>query len=199
MAAWILYLIEQGSYWGIAFLMFIENVFPPIPSELIMGLGGMAVARGSMDFWPLLIVGTVGSTVGNYVWFLAGDKLGYHRLKPLVDRWGRWLTMDWDDVEKASHFFQKHGQWIVFVLRLSPFLRTIVSLPAGMAHMKHRTFLTFTFAGTALWNAALIKGGHWLSIYLDEAQGWLNWGIAATVALAVGIYVWRIATWKPRR
>src|SRR3954462_13431300 len=124
MAEWILHLIEQGGYWGIAFLMFVENVFPPIPSEVIMGLGGIAVARGSMEFWPLLLVGTVGSTLGNYVWFLLGDRLGYalgtyvwfragaglgyERLEPLVHRWGRWLTCEWDDVEKASHFFQRH-------------------------------------------------------------------------------------------
>ena len=62
MTEWILRLIEQGGYWGIAFLMFIENVFPPIPSEVIMGLGGIAVARGAMEFWPLLLVGTIGST-----------------------------------------------------------------------------------------------------------------------------------------
>lgn len=88
MNAFIIHIIERGGYLGIAFLMLIENVFPPIPSELIMGLGGVAVARGTMEFWPLLIAGTIGSTLGNYVWFLAGDKWGYQRLRPLTDRWG---------------------------------------------------------------------------------------------------------------
>ena len=86
MTNWIIHLIEQGGYWGIAFLMFIENVFPPIPSELIMGAGGIALARGTMTFWPLLIAGTIGSTLGNYIWFLIGDQLGYHRLEPFVRR-----------------------------------------------------------------------------------------------------------------
>ena len=76
----ILRLIEQGGYLGIFVLMVIENVFPPIPSEVIMGYGGVAVARGTMEFWPLLLVGTVGSTLGNYAWFVAGDRLGYRRL-----------------------------------------------------------------------------------------------------------------------
>ena len=138
-------LIEQGGYWGIGFLMAIENVFPPIPSELIMGLGGIAVARGSMSFWPLLAVGTIGSTLGNYVWFLIGDRLGYERLRPFVRRWGRWLTMEWRDVERAAAFFRRRGQWIVFALRFSPFLRTMISLPAGLTHMKHWKFLAFTF------------------------------------------------------
>lgn len=198
MAEWILRLIEQGGYWGIVFLMAIENVFPPIPSEVIMGLGGIAVARGSMEFWPLLIAGTIGSTAGNYLWFLAGDKWGYERLKPFVDRWGRWLTMEWEDIEGASRFFRRHGQWIVFALRFSPFLRTVISLPAGLAHMKHWKFLVFTAAGAAIWNAALIMGGRWLSRYLEEAQDWLNWIVIGTIALALLAYLWRVVTWKPR-
>ena len=97
----ILRLIEQGGYWGIALLMFLENVFPPIPSEVIMGLGGVGVARGTFSFWPLLLVGTFGSTLGNYVWFLVGDRLSYRRLEPIVTRWGRWLTVEWDEIGRA--------------------------------------------------------------------------------------------------
>ena len=160
---WIVRLIEQGGYWGIFALMVLENVFPPIPSELIMGVGGIAVARGSMAFWPLLLVGTVGSTLGNYVWFLVGDRFGYARLRPFVARWGRWLTMDWRDVENASAFFRRHGQWVVFAMRFSPFLRTMISLPAGLSHMKHWRFLAFTFAGAAVWNTLLIHGGRMLA------------------------------------
>ena len=198
MAEWILRLIEHGGYWGIVFLMAIENVFPPIPSEVIMGLGGIAVARGTMAFWPLLIVGTIGSTAGNYVWFLAGDRLGYERLRPIVDRWGRWLTLEWEDVESATRFFRRHGQWIVFALRFSPFLRTMISLPAGLAHMRHWKFLAFTAAGAAVWNAGLIVGGRWLSRYLSEAEHWLDWIVIATFALVLAAYAWRVATWKPR-
>ncbi len=198
MTEWILNLIEQGGYWGIALLMVIENVFPPIPSELIMGLGGIAIARGTMEFWPLLLAGTAGSTLGNYVWFLVGDRFGYWRLRPIVERWGRWLTLEWDDIERAGRFFRRHGQWIVFVMRFSPFLRTMISLPAGLSNMNHGRFLAFTFAGAAVWNTALIKGGHWLSDYFAEAQGWLNGLIAATILLALAAYLWRVARWKPR-
>lgn len=199
MTEWILRLIEQGGYWGIALLMFLENVFPPIPSELIMGVGGMAVARGTMAFWPLLLAGSVGSTLGNYIWFLVGDRWGYRRLQPLIERWGRWLTVEWEDVERAGRFFRKHGQWLVFALRFSPFLRTMISLPAGLAHMKHGKFLAFTFAGTMVWNVLLIKGGHWLARYMAEAQHWLNWGIGITIVVTLAAYIWRVATWKPRR
>src|SRR5690606_838602 len=113
----IIEFIARGGYIGIALLMALENVFPPIPSEVIMGIGGMLVARGEMEFWPLMLAGTVGSTAGNYFWFWLGDKWGYERMKPFVDRWGRWLTVDWEHVERGSEFFRRHGQWVVLVLR----------------------------------------------------------------------------------
>ena len=194
----ILHIIERGGYLGIAFLMVIENVFPPIPSEVIMGLGGVAVARGTMAFWPLLLAGTAGSTLGNYVWYIAGHKLGYERLQPLADRWGRWLTIEWEDIEKASKFMQRHGEWVIFFLRFSPFLRTMISLPAGLAHMSQWKFLSFTFAGAAIWNALLIAGGKWLGKYFEESQQWLDWIVIVGVALGVIGYIYRVITWKPR-
>ena len=194
----IIRLIEQGGYWGIFALMIIENVFPPIPSEVIMGLGGVAVARGTMSFWPLLAVGTLGSTLGNYVWFLAGDKWGYRRLQPFVDRWGRWLTLEWHDIERATAFFQRHGQWIVFALRFSPFLRTIISLPAGLTHMSHWRFLAFTFAGAAVWNAALIKGGQFLARFMESSTLVVDLIVFGCMGLALAGYLYRVLTWKPR-
>lgn len=194
----IVRLIEQGGYWGIFALMVIENVFPPIPSEVIMGLGGVAVARGTMSFWPLLLVGTAGSTLGNYVWFLIGERLGYRRLQPLVDRWGRWLTLEWEDVEKATRFFRRHGQWIVFALRFSPFLRTLISLPAGLTHMSRMRFLAFTFAGAAVWNAALIKGGQYLARFLEGSSLVFDLVVLGGLGLGVMAYLYRVLTWKPR-
>ncbi len=198
MNEFIIHVIEQGGYLGIAFLMVIENVFPPIPSELIMGLGGVAVERGTMQFWPLLAAGTFGSTLGNYFWFLAGDKWGYQRLAPLIDRWGRWLTVEWEDIEKATQFFRRHGQWVVFFLRFSPVLRTMISLPAGLAHMKHSTFLIYTFAGAAVWNVVLIMGGSLLAHYLKDSMHLLDWIVIGGLALGFAGYLWRVVTWKPR-
>jgi membrane protein DedA with SNARE-associated domain len=198
MEDWILDVVEQGGYFGIFVLMVLENVFPPIPSELIMGLGGIAVGRGQLDFWPLLAVGTLGATIGNYAWFLAGDRLGYQRLQPLVDRWGRWLTLEWQDIERARTFFNRHGHWVVFFLRFSPMLRTVVSLPAGLAHMPRVKFLAFTFAGTAVWNAALIAGGSWLAQASAGMQGMIGWIVLGTTGLALAAYLWRVITWRPR-
>ncbi|MBO9498393.1 MAG: DedA family protein [Novosphingobium sp.] len=198
MNQFILPTIEQGGYLGIFLLMVIENVFPPIPSELIMGLGGVAVAKGRMEFWPLMVAGTLGSTLGNYLWFLVGHRFGYERLQPIADRWGRWLTFDAHDIERASHFFRRHGQWVVFALRFSPFLRTMISLPAGLAHMKQWKFLGFTFAGAGVWNVLLVTGGRWLGRYFDESQALLDWIVGGGLAFGVAVYLWRVARWKGR-
>ena len=189
--------IAAGGYLGILLLMAIENIFPPIPSEVIMGIGGVLVARGQMEFWPLLAAGTVGSTAGNYVWFWIGDKWSYRRLRPFIDRWGRWLTLDWEHIEDASRFFRSHGQWVVLVLRCSPFMRTMISLPAGLSHMNVWRFLVFTFVGSAAWNVLLILAGRWLAGWLEESNV-LGWAVIGLIVLAVAAYVWRLMTWQPR-
>ena len=190
--------IALGGYFGIFILMVLENVIPPVPSEVIMGIGGVVVDRGEMAFWPLLLIGTTGTVVGNYFWNWLGDSYGYERLKPLVDRWGRWLTVDWEHIAKAQVFFTRHGHWVVFFVRFSPFLRTIISLPAGLTHMPKWKFLSFTFAGSLVWNAALIGGGAWLGGYLRESQHILGWIIVGLTIAAVAGYLWRFFTWKPR-
>ncbi|MFN4134937.1 MAG: DedA family protein [Novosphingobium meiothermophilum] len=195
---WIVWLIEGGGYWGIAFLMVIENVFPPIPSEVIMGLGGIAVARGRMEFWPLMAAATVGSTLGNYCWYLVGRGLGYERLRPLVDRFGRWLTMDWQDVEAIVRFFRRHGQWVVFAVRFAPFMRTMISLPAGLTRMGHVRFVMFTFAGAAIWNAVLAGAGYYLGRNFSELERFTGPVATATLAVVLAGYVWRVVRWKPK-
>ncbi|AKH41571.1 membrane protein DedA with SNARE-associated domain [Altererythrobacter atlanticus] len=190
--------IAQGGYIGILLLMALENIIPPIPSEVIMGIGGVLVARGEMSFWPLMLAGTVGSTAGNYAWYWVGDKWGYQRLGRIVDRHGRWLTVDFEHIEKAANFFQKHGQWVVFALRFSPFLRTIVSLPAGLAHMPVWRFLLFTFAGSAIWNAILVEGGRRLAPLIEKYESWASWSVIGLIALMLVWYIWRVITWTPR-
>lgn len=198
MHEFIIEAIARGGYLGIFVLMALENIFPPVPSEVIMGVGGLLIARGEMTFWPLLIAGTLGTVAGNYAWYWIGDKWGYERTRPFIDRWGRWLTIDWEHMEAATRFFQRHGQWVVFFLRFSPFLRTMISLPAGLAHMPVGRFLLFTAAGSAIWNVLLILGGKALAAWLADYEGMMGWIIAGLVVMAVGAYIWRVATWKPR-
>ncbi len=190
--------IAAGGYLGIFALMVLENLFPPIPSEVIMGLGGVLVARGEMHFWPLFIAGTLGTTLGNYAWYWIGDRWGYRRLKPFVDRHGRWLTLHFSDIENAARFFRRHGQWVVFALRFSPLLRTVISLPAGLAHMKLWRFALFTTAGAGVWNALLIEGGRRLAPYLQRYDYIASWVIGLLLGAGALFYLYRVTTWKPR-
>ncbi|QJQ32417.1 DedA family protein [Sphingomonas lacunae] len=199
MTQWILDTIAAGGYWGIFFLMTVENIFPPIPSELIMGMGGINVASGQMSFIPLLVAGSLGSTLGNYIWYMAGRKMGYERLRPFIDRWGRWLTLDWHDVEDMIAFFQRHGHWIVFVLRFSPLLRTMISLPAGLARMNRVRFLVYTLAGTTIWNILLIGAGIFLGTrFQEEVDKFVGPLAILTIVAVVGAYAWRVIRWRPR-
>lgn len=194
----ILDLIAWGGYFGIFLLMALENIVPPIPSEVIMGLGGMSVARGDMAIVPLVLWGTAGTTIGNYFWYFIGRNIGYARFRPFVERHQRWLTMDWRDVERLHAFFVKHGQWVVFVFRFMPTFRTIISLPAGMVKMPLWKFLVWTFAGSAIWNSILAWAGLFFGsrfAVLDRYVGPVAVGLTVCIVLA---YLWRVTTWRPR-
>lgn len=195
MTDWILNLIAQGGYLGIVFLMALENIFPPIPSEVIMGLGGMAVARGDFDLWLLLLAGTVGSVAGNWVWFEVGRHIGVARLEPFVRHWGRWLTLSWSDVQRVVEVFNRWGGPIVFLARFSPFFRTIISLPAGMARMGQVRFFFYTAFGSLIWNAVLVWAGYALGTHYSDLSHYTG-----PVAIAVGVvvlvvYLYRVVTW----
>ncbi len=196
MANWIIQTILSGGYFGILLLIFVETIVPVIPSEVIMLSAGIAVARGSMSFWPLVLASGIGATMGNLFWFTLGNRLGYERLQPLVRRYGRWLTMEWSDVERGTRFLRRHGHWVVCVLRVSPVMRTLISLPAGLVHMRRGVFLVFTFIGTATWNGLWIAGGHWLAPHIAEWHQQIAWLAGGVIALLIALYVWRITHWK---
>lgn len=198
MSEFVLNIVARGGYIGIAFLMALENVIPPIPSELIMGLGGIAVARGTMAFVPLVIVGTLGTTIGNLFWYWVGRRFGYQRLRPFIDRWGRWLTLEWRDVEWLHDFFLRHGGGLVFVFRFLPTFRTLISLPAGAVGMPFWRFVLWTFAGSAIWNAMLAAAGLYLGSRFGELDRFIGPVAIGVVLLMVAGYVWRVVTWRPR-
>lgn len=194
----ILRIVARGGYFGIFLLMVAENVVPPIPSEVIMGFGGMGVSRGDFRFWPLLAAGTAGTVVGNWFWYEVGRRYGYQALRPFVERHGRWLTMEWADVERLGRFFHERGQWAVFVCRCLPWGRTMVSLPAGMARMPPWRFVVWTAAGSAIWNALLIGAGVLLDARFRELDRYVGPAGAALFVGVLGWYLYRVATWRPR-
>jgi membrane protein DedA with SNARE-associated domain len=190
--------LVHWGYWGVFLLMMLENLIPPIPSEAIMSIGGIAVAKGQMNFALLVLAGTGGTVVGNLFWWEIGRRLGYERLKPIFDKWGRWLTMDWEDVERLRAYFDRWGGPTVLVFRFMPVGRTLISIPAGLMHMPFWRFVGYTAAGSAVWNVFLVGVGYALGAGLSDVERWVNPAVIAIAAGIVLLYMWRVLTWKSR-
>lgn len=196
MTGLLLELLNKGGYIGIFLLMAAENVFPPIPSEVIMGGAGVLVAKGQMHFGTVWIVATAGTVAGNLFWYWIGLRWSEKRLKRIIDRWGRWLTFEWDGFLRARDIFRKYGDGIVFAVRFSPVLRTIVSLPAGLAHMKLWRFCLFTALGSAIWNGILLVGGRALAPLVERFEAVAGWSVLALVIAGIAFYIYRVVTWR---
>jgi membrane protein DedA with SNARE-associated domain len=179
--------------------MILENVIPPVPSEAIMSMGGIAVAKGEMNFAALIAVGTAGTLLGNLMWWEIGRRLGYRRLKPLIDRWGRWLTMDWHEVERLKSYFDKWGGPTVMIFRFMPIGRTLISIPAGLMHMPFWRFVGYTTAGSVIWNLILVGVGYGLGKGVEDIEHWVAPVVTTIVVSIVLLYLWRVFTWRPRR
>jgi membrane protein DedA with SNARE-associated domain len=190
-------LVDAWGYLGVAIAMFLENVFPPIPSEVIMGLTGMAVADGRLTFAGAVASGTAGAVLGNWVWYWIGRVVGYERFRPLIDRWGRWLTLDWAEVEKIVDLFKRFDSAIVFWARFLPQVRTMISLPAGMLIMSQLRFVVWTLLGTGVWNSVLIGAGYILRNEFSQFDEYYGWVAVVMIAGVVGLYLYRVVTWKP--
>ena len=195
---WITGIIDAIGSFGVGLLMFIENVFPPIPSELIMPLAGFNAATGAQNLWLVILFGSLGSIAGALLWYWIGAKIGMKRLRHLADRHGRWLTITPDELDRANGWFQRHGGAAVFIGRLIPTVRTFISVPAGVAKMPMGRFLAYTTLGTVIWTALLAFAGYALQSQYDLVAEWLNPVSTAVVAALVTVYVYRVATYKRR-
>lgn len=184
------------GYFGIGLLMFAENLFPPIPSELIMPLAGYvsALPNGKLQLLPAIGAGIVGTILGALPWYYAGKTLGNKRLQQLADRYGRWMGISGADIDKSSTWFQKHGNKAVFFGRLVPGIRTLISIPAGLSHMPFLPFLIFSTLGTAIWVSFLTLAGFFLGQnyeLVDEYVGALSKPILAILVVSFLIWVIR--------
>ena len=194
---WIIRLVDQGGYWGVALLMFLETVFPPVPSEVIMTVAGVSASRGTMNLAGVIGAGTAGAMLGNYLWFWLAIKFGSDRLHRFADLHGRWLTLNWKEIERGQELFQKHGSVIVLIARMLPTLRSLISIPAGIFGMSHRRFLVFSAIGTAGWSAALAGAGYALGSQFADVEKILGPLSTAIILLIIFGYFWRLVRWKP--
>jgi len=194
MSDWVVRLIEQSGYLGIGFLMFLETIFPPIPSEVIMPVAGVAAGQGKLSYTLVVLSGTSGAMLGNIVWYLAARALGLDRLHPFIDKWGRWLTITWQEVLRADRWFRGHGLTFVFLGRLIPTVRSLVSVPAGLLHMQFRRFLIASILGTGAWTALLTLAGFKLGENYGRVDDVLGPISTSIVVLLVIAYFWRVWT-----
>lgn len=196
---WIVALVGQTGYFGVAVLMFAENVFPPIPSELIMPLAGFSAARGEFSLLAVIFAGSVGSLAGAVVWYYVGRLLGTARLKRWAGRYGRWLTLSPDEVDQVNAWFRRHGSVAVVIGRLVPGARTLISVPAGIADMPFGTFLLYSAVGTGLWTTVLAVTGFLLESQYGRVSGYVNPVSNVIVGLLAVGYVYRVVTFGRRK
>lgn len=194
---WITGIIAAGGYLGIAFLMLAENVFPPIPSELVMPLAGFVAGSGELNLIGVVVAGSAGSLAGAAFWYWVGRRLGIARLQRLAARHGRWLTVTPEEIGRASDWFDRHGAAAVLLGRMVPAVRTFVSVPAGIARMPAWRFCAYSAVGTAAWSSLLAVAGALLGRNYELVSAWLDPVSTVIVVALVGIYLWRVATWRP--
>ena len=191
--------MDTLGVWGVAALMLLENVFPPIPSEVVMPLAGFSAAQGDMALWAAIAAGSLGSLAGAVAWYYAGKWIGLERVKGFAEGRGRWLGFRAKEVDRGMDVFVRHGRLTVLVGRLVPGVRTFISLPAGICGMRLDAFLLFTGVGTVAWTAALAWAGYALGDNWDRVEGY----VAPVGYVVLGLFVlylgWRIVRHQRRK
>ena len=187
-AEWVTGIIEALGYPGLTVLVALENVFPPIPSEVILPLAGFLTGQGRFSFALVLVATTLGSLLGALVLYGIGAAAGQRRVRRLVERYGHWALLTPDDLARAEQWFDRYGRLAVLTGRLVPIVRSLVSIPAGYRRMPLGQFLLLTGAGSMLWNGTLVAlgwvlGENWHSI--ERYVGWLQYLVLAAVAVLV--------------
>lgn len=191
LAAWIVATVQTGGYVGVAVWTLLENVFPPIPSEAILPVAGFLVSSGDLSFVWVVVAATVGSVLGALLFYGLGTWLGDERLRAFVCRYGRWLALDESDLDQAEEWFDRHGGKAVFLGRLVPSLRSLISIPAGVARMPLGRFVLYTTAGSGVWNVALVGAGVVLGDQWERVKPFLSaFGWGSLIVVLAGLVWW---------
>lgn len=181
---WIVSIMEAFGAPSVGVAVFLENVFPPIPSEVILPLAGFSSTQGALNVWAALLFSVLGSVLGAYLLYGLGRVIGAERLRQIADR--MWL-MKVSDVDKSLLWFHRYGTWSVFFGRLIPGVRSLISIPAGVAKMNLAVFGLLTTVGSLIWNSILIWAGVLLGERWEVVSTWF--GQYANVAYAVIVLV----------
>lgn len=192
--------LEDAGYLGVFVLMAAENIFPPLPSEMIMPFAGFVVARGDLGLTGVLLAGTMGSVLGALPWYYAAKMYGCERLRKMAGgRRARMLTLTVQDIDKSLDSFQKHGGKAVLFGRLVPAVRTLISAPAGIAEMPMSKFLLYSTIGSLVWTGALTATGFLLEDKYEDVSHYIDPVSKAIFGILLAWYLYRVATYKKRR
>lgn len=199
MLRWIEQAVGAFGYPAVALLMALENVFPPIPSEVIMPLAGWATERGPLTLAGVVFAGTAGSLLGSLVLYALGARLGAERLRAWTARHGHWVLLTTADFDRTIAWFRNRGVWAVLVARLVPGIRSLVSVPAGAARMPLGRFVGLTALGTVVWVGALAWLGRILGPDHGLVERYLGPAAAAVLGALAVAYVVRALRMRRRR
>ncbi|MEX0751259.1 MAG: DedA family protein [Dehalococcoidia bacterium] len=193
---WVRDVVEAAHYPGVAAMIALENIFPPIPSELVLPLGGFLAAQGDFPGPPVIaipltiVAATIGSLIGAVVLYAFGAIVSEARVRAFMRDYGKYFLVSEDDYNRAESWFTDHGTQAVFIGRCIPGIRSIISIPAGVERMPMPQFLLFTAAGSAIWNTALIGAGAALGDQWERASDYVGVATYVVVALVVAAVAW---------
>ena len=191
MFRWITETIEKMGYTGIAALAFLENVFPPIPSELVIPLAGFVAAQGTLRLEGVIAAATAGSLAGSTAWYALGRRIGKARLHRWIEQHGRWITLSLEDLRRVDLWFRSHGSWAVCLGRMVPGVRTLISLPAGFTAMPLPRFLAYSTLGTLAWTGLLATAGMILQANFGLVREYIDLISNTVLAVFAGVLAFR--------
>jgi membrane protein DedA with SNARE-associated domain len=174
LSGWVADVIESLGYWGLALLVALESMFPPIPSEIVLPLAGFLTGQGRMNYFLAVGAATAGSVTGALVLYGVGSYFGEHRVRAIVRSRGRWLGFKEEDVDKADEWFDKNGGIAVMTGRVIPIVRSLISIPAGLRRMALPRFVLYTMLGSLIWNSLLIGAGWILGDNWEQVEHYVG-------------------------
>jgi membrane protein DedA with SNARE-associated domain len=191
---WITDIMEEFGYIGIFLMIALENLFPPIPSEIVLSFGGFMTIRSDLTIEGVVFAATLGSLAGALLLYAVGQMFTVERLGQWVEKYGRWLRLKREEIEKANRWFHRHGIWAVFLGRMVPIVRSLISIPAGIAKMHLGLFVVFTIVGSLIWNTVLVYVGALLGTQWTKVLSYM--ALYQELVIMVAIVLAIILVWK---
>lgn len=191
---WAEEIITQMGYLGLTLVMFLENVFPPIPSEVVLPLAGNLTNTGEFNLFGVVFWGMIGSLSGAYLFYGLGVIFNEEKIRRFVEKYGKWAMITVDDFDKSIVFFDKYGPFTIFFSRMIPIVRSLISIPAGIYRMKLLPFTLYTIAGTSLWNIILAFAGKKLGPQWEKVIEWIDVYEKFVIILIILFGLWFIFT-----